>query len=102
MKITLSHHPNPDIRPSGYWEEPVDSRKRIVVEVSGWAEASSVACRYIARNGLGGGNCPSFPVSVDNEMVGYVSYNGRCWLGNHKDHWSLQNKHTEVLIEEER
>ena len=54
-KVTLGHAPNPDIA-GGYWEEPVDARKALTVEVATFAEASALCRPYIERNHLGAGN----------------------------------------------
>lgn len=75
-KVTLGHAPNPDIA-GGYWEEPVDARKALTVEVATFAEASALCRAYIERNHLGAGNWAGGKITAAGKAIGKISYNGR-------------------------
>jgi hypothetical protein len=77
--VTLKHMKNPDIA-GGYWQPPVDPGRAMRVAVETLDEASRVVRAYITRNGLGGGNFPTAPVTDERcRKVAQVSFNGRVW-----------------------
>ena len=93
-KMTLEHEPNPDI--GGYWSEIVDT-KPIKVKGLTIVELRDELYKWQDRNNLGGGNVPTVWVYLNNNKVGYFSYNGRFWLGRSDEDYLL-NK--ELILEE--
>jgi hypothetical protein len=79
LTVTLSHCPNPDIKGTGYWEEPVESGTARHVLASSLKRAQQIAQQYIDRNGLGGGNWTGGALMLDGKVIGHISYNGRAW-----------------------
>ena len=82
MQIRLAHAANPDID-GGYWDQPKESGKPLLVAVADVNEASKVAREYIERNGLGGGNWTGgqlfLTLGNKRKEFGRISYNGRAW-----------------------
>lgn len=52
----------------------------IYIEIEHPIDASEIVRQYIQNNDLGGGSFVGGQiVNEDDEMVGYISYNGRLW-----------------------
>ena len=76
MQVELKHCPNPDIRPSRYWEG-VPKENNITADVSSLKEASDVCLGWIDELGLGSGNWTGGKVFSNGRLAAQVSYNGK-------------------------
>ena len=56
---------------------------RRLIRVSDAREASQIVSEIIRRTGAGGSDIgDTFPVREDGTIIGYVSYNGKVWMGS--------------------
>jgi len=78
LTVTLSHASNPDIA-GGYWLEPIDAKKKQIIPVSSFGDASEKCQEFIERNNLGGGNWTGGKVFDGKKHVANISFNGRVW-----------------------
>jgi len=79
MKVRLSNCGNIDFGQNP--NRPLPGTRTRTVRVKDFAEASAVCRRYIAENGLGGGNWTGGEITDEatGKVIGRVSYNGRVW-----------------------
>jgi hypothetical protein len=78
LTVTLSHASNPDID-GGYWSEPIDAKKKQIIPVLSFGDASEKCREFIVRNDLGGGNWIGGKVFDGKKHVANISFNGRVW-----------------------
>lgn len=50
--------------------------------VADYAEASRIVCNERDRRGVGASRFPDALIYEGDNLIGYVSYNGRVWAGN--------------------
>ena len=78
MYVELSHVPNVDIIPRGYWGD-IPQENNLQREVKSLQEASQVCRDWIEELELGGGNWTGGKVFDNGKQIAEISYNGRIW-----------------------
>jgi len=78
MKLKLTSVGNPDFGQDP--NRPLYGCRSKIIRVDSFEEASKKCLEYISQNDLGSGNWSGGQIlGNNNELVGYVSYNGRVW-----------------------